>query len=193
MLLRQIARNAARSESARERIRTEGRTCNGDPIWTKREDEKIRRLYPDYRALKIALRRRTRMAIVCRASKLRISKKRQLWTAADISRLRRIYPTGTDAEIATAFPAFTKRQVQAIANRLRIPKKRRRYKRTGIAIIDAIRDRAFDLNLTMKDLDALANSRHYFQNCCRELSSVNGLNVYRAIEALDGQVTATWR
>jgi|GEM_PF-3941268 len=118
MLLRQIARSAARSESARERIRYEGRTPSGSVLWTKREDENVRIE----------------------------SQKRLQWTAADISRLRRIYPSGTDADLAAA--AFTKRQVQAVANRLRISKKKR-YKRTGIAIIDAIRDRALELNLTM--------------------------------------------
>ncbi|SDG68095.1 hypothetical protein SAMN05216338_100263 [Bradyrhizobium sp. Rc2d] len=183
-----VAANSAKCGSIGKRARTH-KVRGKDSQWLGALDQARRRCPHALSGLRRAKEGPStahKDGYVCRASKLGVSQKRLQWTAADVSRLRRIYPSGTDADLAAAFPAFTKRQVQAVANRLRISKKKR-YKRTGIAIIDAIRDRALELNLTMIDLDALAKNGCYFQKCCRELPYVNGPYVYRAIVALGSQ------
>jgi hypothetical protein len=194
MFLRYIARSAARSQSTRERIRREGRTCRGDPLWTKEEDAELRRLHPDYLALRKSLPRRTISALKHRAIRIGLAKQHHFWTAVEVSRLRRLYPTSTIDELKAAFPGLRSKQINDRAKKLHLRKKRRPYPSTGFPVIDQIRARAFELNLTMEDVDKMAGTRHFFQNGrWRGCRSVNGSAVFLAISALDGDVRAIWR
>jgi hypothetical protein len=194
MHLRYFARSAARSQSLREQIRRAGRTRSGLPIWTEEEDAEIRRLYPDYAALKQSLKRRTHSALKNRANRIGIIKRNHCWTDAEVSRLRKLYPTSTAQQLRAAFPGLRKRQIKDKAANLGLYKKRRPYPSTGFPIIDQIRTRAFELNLSMLDLDELAGTKNYFQGRgwkgCR---TVNGWAALLAISALDGDVRAIWR
>jgi hypothetical protein len=75
--------------------------------WTKREEAKLRRLYPDRPACELAtLFDRTAKAIQSRAKVLKIHRKRanyHRWTAAESRQLRKLYPDGSNAKLARKF------------------------------------------------------------------------------------------
>jgi hypothetical protein len=152
----------------------------------------MRRLYPNYGALRKALRRRTYRALRARAGTLGITIKRHRWTAIEASRLRRLYPTATRDEILAALPGLRWKQIKAMAKYRRLHRARKPLKPTGFPIIDDIRLRAFHLNLSMVDLDAMARTRCYFQKACWHSGKISDRAVHRAIRALDGSIIAHW-
>jgi hypothetical protein len=194
MLLRYLARSASRSQTMREQCRRSGRTMNGRfPIWTDEEDAEIRRLYPDYAALKKSLTRRTHSALKSRANRIGIAKRNHCWTDAEVSRLRKLFPTSTAQQLRTAFPGLRTRQIKDKAANLGLYKKRRPYPPSGFPIIDQIRARAFELNLSMLDLDELAGTKNYFEDRRWRRCRINGWAVCLAVDALAGDVRAIWR
>jgi hypothetical protein len=186
------ARNAIMAERMRARMQRSGRTPRGHMLWTKQEDEIIRRLYPNYKALRKALRRRTFKAIRVRASACGFTVKRHRWTAAEASRLRRLYPTASHEELLAAFPGVSLRQATAKANQIKVFRKRRPLAATGYPIIDEVRLRAFQLNITMVDLDAMSRTRCYFQKAGWHTGWISERAIYRAVMALDGGLSARW-
>ncbi len=163
------------------------------PFWTKREEDVIRALYPDYNAVVRALKRRTLVAVRTRAVKLGITRHRYPWTEAEIHRLRRLYPKQTAAQLQVSFPGVRAAQIRQMANLRGITKDRRPLPPTGIPVIDAIRQRAFELNLSMIDLDEMARTGIYFRSSRWRYVGVRLVQVCRAIEALDGEISAVWR
>lgn len=187
------ARNAVMAERTRARIRQAGVTAKGHPLWTKEEDAKVLRLYPDYKALRRALRRRTYRALRARAGTLGITKKRHTWTAAEASRIRKLYPTANKGELYAAFPGLRWNQIVGKARHIRVRRNRRPLSPTGFPIIDEVRQRAFRLNYSMVELDAIAGTKTYFQKGGWHNGIVNKRAIYKAIEALDGEVLAVWK
>lgn len=196
MHLRYMARSAAKSQSMREQIKREGRTRYGHfPLWTEEEDDHVRRLYPDYKALAKVLKRRSHSSIICRAVRLKVTKSRQhRWTDGEVSRLRKLYSTTTAKQLRAAFPHLKNRQIKDKASAMGLYKKRRPYPPSGFPVIDQIMQRAFELNITMTDLDAMANTKTFFRHrAWRKRHSPNVWAVCLAIETLDGDVKAVWR
>jgi len=140
-----------------------GRTPRGHWLWTKNEDALVRELYPDYDALQKALRRRTYNALRARARTLDVVKRRHTWLGAEISRLRRMYPKAARQELMVFFPDVSWEAIKAMAHRVGVRRERRKLVSTGHPLIDRIRDRAFDLNISMVDLDAMAGTKKYFR------------------------------
>lgn len=158
------ARGAATAQRMRQLIKRRGMTGNGHPLWTQDEIDTVKRMVPGYAPIVKKLKRRSYWAVRSRAQMLGLAPRRHVWTAAEISRMRKVYPSGNRAEIEAAFPGFAYLHIQSIASYHGIRRTRRRLKPTGYPIIDQIRDRAFELNYSMVDLDALISSRcTYFQ------------------------------
>jgi len=193
MRLRYAAMGVARAQRARERIIRMGRTPNGHPLWTEREDDVVRALYPDYKALRRKLRRRTYYALRARARTLDVVTRRHVWLATEVSRLRRLYPRASREELLAAFPDITWRKIKAKARHAGIHRARRKLATTGHPLIDLIRDRAFDLKLSMVDLDAMAGTRRYFQKAGWYNGNFNRKALLRAVEALGGEVSVSWQ
>jgi hypothetical protein len=192
MHLGSIAETLARSDRAKAQIARTGRSPSG-LLWTANEDETLRRLYPDYHALCKVLKQRSYDAIKKRVVVLGIAQARHRWTAAEISRLRRLYPKQTRDELLVSFPGLRWPQIRRMANYKGFTMIRRPYAPTGITVIDAIRARAFDLNLTMVDLDAMAKTGNYFRSSRWRTYGISKRSVCRAIDALDGDVMPIWR
>lgn len=186
------ARGAASAYRARERMARTGRTPKGHWLWTKKEDDIVRALYPDYRALQKALRRRTYHALRARARTLDIVKRRRLWLASEVSRLRRMYPKATRHELLTAFPDMAWEKITYKGRHVGIYRARRRLATTGHPLIDTIRIRAQHLNLSMVDLDAMAGTRRYFQKAAWCNGNFNRKAVLRAVEVLGGELSVHW-
>jgi hypothetical protein len=69
---------------------------------------------------------------------------------------------------------------------------RSKPKATGHPLIDTIRDRAFDLRLSMVDLDAMAGTKRYFQKASWCPGRPNRKALLRAVEVLGGQISVRW-
>lgn len=191
MKLRSAVERLARSERAKGQIARAGRSPTG-ALWTAQEELVLRLLYPDYAALHRALKIRTYNAIKKRATQLGICRQRHRWTAAEISRLRKLYPKESAEDLKVAFPGLRLTQLRRMANYRGITKDRKPYAPTGIAVIDSIRKRAFELNLTMIDVDELAKTGAYFRDSRWRHHGVVAHKVCRAILALDGSIEAVW-
>jgi hypothetical protein len=170
-----------------------GRTPNGHWLWTPREDEIVRGIYPNYVALRRALRRRTYSALRHRTRKLGIAKKRHIWLTTEESRLRKLYPKADRSELLVAFPGMSWRQIAAKARHIGVRRMRRKLNATGHPLIDMIRDRAFDLRLSMVDLDAMAGTKRYFQKSLWCNGRPNRKALLQAVEALGGEVSIRWQ
>lgn len=172
--------NAARLEHQR---RT-GTTPAGRWLWTPVEDAILLDLYPDYSALVSSLPGRTRKAIERRADKLRISTPRRIWSAEEFLRMAAPYRQG--APLSAILPLLCEKTVDQVyrkAGKCRIKRPKRRPRHTGLTIVDSIRQRAFDLNFTMRELDEETGKTCYFQNP----TSLRWDRIARAIECLGGR------
>jgi hypothetical protein len=193
MRLLYAAMSAARTERARERMIRMGRTPNGHILWTERENDVVRELYPNYQALRKALRRRTYNSLRWRTRLLGVARKRHIWLGTEVSRLRRLYPKADRGDIMIAFPEMSWQQIAAKARHIGVRRVRRKLNSTGYPLIDVIRDRAFDLRLSMVDLDAMAGTRRYFQKAAWCNGYINRKALMRAVEALGGEVSIHWQ
>lgn len=191
MRLLYVARGAASAYRARERMARTGRTPSGHWLWTKEEDGIVRTLYPDYKALRRKLRRRTRYALKARAARLGVIRKNHVWLAAEVSRVRRMYPRATQEELMAALPNLSLSQIRSKASDIGV-RRRRKLVATGYPLIDAIRERAFEQNLSMVDLDAIARTKRFYQSGGWRGGNFNRKFVLRAVEALGGEVVVQW-
>ncbi|MGR6783181.1 hypothetical protein ACU6QH_00645, partial [Aeromonas veronii] len=75
-----------------------------------------------------------------------------------------------------------------------VQRKPKPYKPTGFAPLDQVRDKCFELKLTMPDLDAMCRTKNYFsKNGWRGWKKVISYRkLGRAIRVLDGEVQIDW-
>jgi hypothetical protein len=195
MDIRFHAERTGRSERARARVLREGRTPRGHLLWTPMEDQIFRELYPDYRAIKRRLRRRSMPSLRARAGILKLTTGQSLWTAKEVSQLRRRWRDASRAELMSEFSRHSWISIQNKGRTFGI--KRRPWmnpRPTGNSIVDKIRLRAIELKLSMRDLDEMFNGgREYFVKCSRGVG-VPRSNLYlKTIEALGGHIEIVWR
>lgn len=189
MRLHYATRGAITALRMRLYMKRTGKTPWGDMLWTKEEDDLVRKLHPDFKAMKKVLRRRTRAAIQARSCKLGITKKYRRWTALEASRLRKLYPRSSHTEMRAALSGLTWPQIKAQARYCKLHRDRKPFKQTGHQGLDMIRKYAFCLNLSMADLDKMARTRDYFQKAkwlVRGVPSDKALG--RAVKALGGEM-----
>lgn len=192
MSIRYHARGAASAEAAREKMRRTGENFSGEKLWTRREDEMLAELYPDYQKAVAALGR-SYNAVKYRARHLGLTPVRARWTAEMRSRLRKVYSTGSRQAIQAEFPTLDFDMVCAKARYFGFRRQRRSFTPTGQLVLDQIRSRCFELNLSMGDLDAMAGTGHYFLKAAWLTGGVNGKAIARAVQALDGELFVKWR
>jgi hypothetical protein len=163
-------------------------------LWTEKEIETLKRLYPKmgYAAISKRLKRRSYWSVRHKAQQLGLTPHRHVWTGAEIARLRKVYRSGTVAEIRAEFPCFTLSHIRSIAHFHGIFRDRHPFKRTGYLAVDQIRERAFDLGYSMPDVDQLARTKKYFQTAAWHCGHVNYRAIGRAIDALDGKIAVEW-
>ncbi|GLI23574.1 hypothetical protein XFLAVUS301_32480 [Xanthobacter flavus] len=193
MQLRWAARGARMAEMARERIAKTGMAPGGHPVWTDREMALLAVIFPDYKRAVAVLQRRTYSAVKCRARSMGLTDCRHSWTGAEVSRIRRLFPTADKKTLTAAFPGIPLHKVYAKAGHIGVHRKRRQFKPTGIPSIDQIRGRAFQLNVSMVDLDAMAKTNCYFQKGNWHTGNIKYKAIGRATEALDGLLAVRWK
>lgn len=180
------------SMQVKERIRRTGYTPSGFKVWTAEEDEIVKSLYPLYAEMQLRFPERSLKALHGRCERLGIAKKLHWWTGAEISKLRRLYPAASRVKIREEFPGGTWRAIEAAAKRHGMSRARRKYKRTGHHLIDAILARIEEIGWTLPDLDEEARTKKYFSNQGWRRSRPNIAKIALAVKALDGRLGIAW-
>lgn len=159
--------------------------------WTLKEHEVVVSHWPDVDKIAKQLPHRTRNAIRSFAGKCNLRKQIHSWTQEEHSLLRRRVREGiSQREIAKEL-GLTKLQV---TNRMRyagLTYGRRPPTPSGNKIMDAIFYRAFELNLSRKDLDALCQSRAAFSRWS-PARRIHNRHIWRAVKELGGQLVVEW-
>lgn len=172
-----------------EHIERTGRTIAGDPIWTATEIDTLRSLYPDHTAISAALPRRTRIAVAAKARAIGLVPPRRIWSHADAVRLRNPYVAGIPvATLTQLFAGKTPKQIWSKASALGYRRPRRPPRLIGHPLIDSIRRRAFDLRITMTELDAFVGRKRYFVG----VRNVDWRALQRAMSLLGGTPIVRW-
>lgn len=165
-----------------------GLTYSGQRLWTPKETSALR-LYPDYQALVRALPGRTRKAIEGKVWRSGLATPLRVWSETEFTVMKRLYTQGAVmAGILSQIPGKTAQQVWSKASSRGVRRPRRLPKSTGFAPVDAVRRRAFDLHISMTDLDVIAGRRSYFQSPRRTDWSA----VQRVLPHLGGQAAVRW-
>jgi len=192
MDLRYLARNAETARRMRRLWRL-GIVGSHLRVWTPPEDSTVRTIYPDYARLRRELPHRTYNALRGRARHCGVAKPRPQWTADEITRLRRLYPSKSHSELLEAFPGASLERIRFKARCIGVSRSRLPFLPTGFPLIDEIRNRAFDLNLSMVELDAMAETQTYFQKAgWGARHRENTVAVIKAVRALDGDMEIEW-
>ncbi len=194
MSLARASQYANLASRMRAVTRTRGTNCQGFPLWTDEEDNICRRLYPDYKALVMELPRRTYRAIQLRCGLLKLTNPARPWTGEELSRLRRMYRSSTKGELKAAFPHRSAFSLTHRANKIRIYRTKRPYQPTGEHILDELRAECFRRNITMPDLDEIANARGYFRRKAwrGQRGTIDMNPIMKAVRELGGKITVEW-
>lgn len=171
------------------------RTGLSTRAWTPHEVAIVKKHFPNQKKLTRLLPNRTWIAIRSRAGLLGLRRKKLAWLARDVATLRKLWPAGaTLAELQEALPRYTVKQIREQARSHRLHRPDFGLKKTKFFVINQIKERARALNMTMRDVDALAGSGRYFYSAAwRFRNTPHPRHVARAVVALDGELTAAWR
>jgi hypothetical protein len=164
-----------------------GFTYAGAKIWTADELAQLA-LYPDYLALERALPGRTRGAIAGKIFKMGLARKRRVWDPHQEGILPRRYPTSEPVRLIAADVGKTNEQVWEKAKRKRLRRPRRRPCLIGVHIIDQIRQRAFDMNINLRELEEMGSKKGAFGR----RSTIYWPAVARVLPQLAGRIALKW-
>jgi hypothetical protein len=170
-----------------------GTSFNGYPLWSEAEISVLRQFYPDYSEISRRIPQRTRAAIEKKCEVLRIVKRGpRRWSDEEYVRLRKSYPTSPTSQAFALFQDRTWVGLRAVLYRRRIFKKPVPYKICGHQIADSIRQRCFELNYTIRDLDIMAGSNQYFKDLARPPKNIGLSKLAIAVKLLGGRITVKW-
>ncbi|RUU07919.1 hypothetical protein EOD10_30320 [Mesorhizobium sp. M7A.T.Ca.TU.009.01.3.2] len=170
-------------------------TCQGDKLWTDPEDQICRDSYPDYAAIQRALPHRSRAAIKTRCGKIGIRKIRtNQWTAKRDTLFRKLYRTATTKDLYQAFPEMDSEAIFDRGSEQRLSRPRKPYAKTGIDLLDRLREECWRQNITMVDIDEFANAKRYFvdKRWRGDRGAANYNHIVRAIHELGGTISVQW-
>ncbi|MEP7452806.1 hypothetical protein [Phyllobacterium sp. SB3] len=190
--LSNFASGAATAERNRQRMRRNGFTMNGHKLWSDDEREFITKLFPDIDAICKQLPHRTRVAVLDQCRKMNFRRHIHFWTAAEISKLRRMYPAASKEDICSIFSHSTWINIRQVARYHGMRRDRKPYKKTGIVPLDQVRDKCFDIRWTMVDLDQASRTKSYFQKSNWIGKRLNYKALGKAVRALDGRLRVEW-
>ena len=170
-------------------IERTGRTIAGDLVWTRTELDCVRDLYPDYDVMLSVLPDRSRGAIAHKARQLGLVPPLRIWSDGEARALRQPYVTGIAIEtLVEILPGKSRKQIWHKAHHMGYRRPRRAPKPTGMPLVDAVRQRAFDYRLSMRDLDAFVGKKCYFTSP----RYLNWRALQRAMEILGGRPVVSW-
>ncbi len=194
MSLAYYARNAATAERNRRRMRREGMTMKGDKLWTEEERQIILAIGPDFDAIRKKLPKRTRIAIACQCRNMGMKQRVQhIWSAAEISKLRKLYPSATREDICREFSHSTWVNIMQTARYHGFRRKKRPFKPTGNTPVDEMLVKLFEAKFSLHDLDKECRTKRYFQKGKWRYKRPNYNHLAKALDVLDGEFRVEWR
>lgn len=159
--------------------------------WTLKEHAVLMDHWPDVDKLVKLLPHRSRKAIENFAGKCNLRRKIHFWTAREDRLLRQRVREGVPRK-QTASELGLK--VDQVANRLQytgLRYARRPPKRAGHRLIDTIRARAYEMNMTTSELDEACKSGSVFRKWS-PARKIHHKHIQRAVQILGGQFDIVW-
>lgn len=160
-------------------------------LWTLEEYEIVATLWPDIDAIRKRLPHRSRKRIVEAASKCHVRRRIHSWTARENTTLRSRVMAGIPRRQIARELGLDLMQVQNRLGYSGIKYGRQPYKPTGDKLKDAIRQRVFDMNMTLVELDEACGSGMYFQKFYGPRPIIPKF-LERAVQVLGGKLTIEW-
>lgn len=159
--------------------------------WTLKEHEVVVSYWPDTKAIRTRLPHRSVRAIRAFAGRCNLTTGRHIWTAAEDSKLRRMAAAGSSRKDIAAEMGMSVKQVAGRMSYARIPVARKPPAPSKNPLVNAVRQRAFELNMSMIDLDRSLGDRKIFQQAAGK-QKVGRAHIERAVKALGGKFVIEW-
>jgi hypothetical protein len=159
--------------------------------WTLREHEVVISYWPDVRTIRKLLPHRTQMAIKWFAGKCNLRRPQQIWTADEDTKLKRLVRAQAPKKQIAAELGRTLNQISHRMQYTHLRYDRRPPKPRGHALYDSIARRAFDLNMSMRELDECCGSGTAFRRF-RPHRPVGVRKFAKAIRELGGRFEIAW-
>lgn len=169
------------------------RVIRRDDSWTYRETEILREHWPDMAAIRKLLPHRTETAIRHMAAKCGAAppKNQHIWTGVEDKRLRALAVAGASRKEMAAALNLSPMQIQNRLQYARIRVARRPPTPCGDELADAVRLRAFQMNISMRDLDRSLGKHRIFENALSK-KYVLPQHIDKAVKALGGRMKIVW-
>lgn len=159
--------------------------------WTLKEHEVVVSHWPDIQAIMKRLPHRTIRAIRQFARRCNLTDERHIWTAAEDAKLRKLAAAGCSRKEIASEVGLTLGQVAGRLSYARISIARKPPAPSANPLVNAIRQRAYALNMTLIELDRSLGSQKIFQQAAGK-QKVAHVHIERAVKALGGQLAVEW-
>ena len=182
------AQGTTGSRIALQRSRERG--CTGlSKIWTEEEENTLRKIYPNRQLMILQISSRSRFSCVKKAGKLGLSTKRNpYWTSQELQTLRKLYGKIELKALQSMLSPRSPRSIEtkAFKNGISSRKRRKMLLATPQKSLNSLRDKCFELNITMAELDGICGFARYFASGGARRKALH--KVRHAIGALGGQL-----
>lgn len=159
--------------------------------WTLKEHEVVVSYWPDMNAIRKRLPHRSAGAIRAFAGKCNLTTGRHIWTAAEDAKLRKLAAAGSSRKYIATELGMSVNQIAGRMSYTRIAVARKPPAPSKNPLVNAIRQRAFELNMSMIDLDRSLGDRKIFQQAAGK-QKVGRAHIERAVKALGGKFIIEW-
>jgi hypothetical protein len=159
--------------------------------WTLKEHEVLVSHWPDVTTIRKRLPHRTVRAIRGFAGKCNLLTQRHIWTGAEDSKLRKMAAAGSSRAAIAHELGLSVQQVAGRLGHTRTRIARRPPAVSSDPLVNAIRVRAFNMSMSLADLDRSLGDRKIFQQASGR-QRVKHVHVRRAVEALGGVLVVQW-
>jgi hypothetical protein len=160
--------------------------------WTLKEHEVVISFWPNIDEIAKRLPHRTLNAIRSFAGKCNLRKHIHSWTTIQDRTLRcRVKEMVPQKEISKEL-GLTETQLKNRMRQIGLTYARRPPKVCGHPLLDSIRRRAFDLNMSMAELDEACHSGRKFEKGGTN-RKIHIKHMVKAVTVLDGDLTVQWR
>lgn len=158
--------------------------------WTLKEHEVVVTHWPDVAAIEKRLPHRSRIAIQSFAGKCNLRREIHFWTGSEDALLRKRVREGVPRKLIAAELHMDVDQVQNRMQYVGIRYGKRPPQPTGHRLMDAIMHRAFTLNMSRRDLDAVCGGGQFSRWSPKRKICIR--RVKRAVDYLGGELDVHW-
>ncbi|MGS1095134.1 hypothetical protein ACVCNR_11185 [Aquamicrobium terrae] len=159
--------------------------------WTLKEHEVVVSYWPDMGAIAERLPHRSNTAIRAFAGRCNLTSNRHVWTAAQDNKLRKLVAAGFQRKEIAAELGLSIQQIGGRLSYCKIHTARRPPAPSENALVHSIRQRAFELNMSLADLDRSLGTRKIFRQAAGR-QRVGHTHIERAVKALGGNLVVEW-